>query len=306
MQGLFGSNQMSGSGGKDALIKESSTKDFVADVIEPSMQVPVLVDFWATWCSPCKLLGPALEKAILAAEGKVRLVKIDVDKEQQLAAQLRIQSVPTIYVFKDGQVVDGFTGAVSESELKAFIARYTGGNPEEEGLAAALDQAAIFLEEGDAETALDIYKEVLSQDNANAVAFGGLLQAMIALGQTEEANDLLNRLPTEIQAHPDVARQKTALQVIENAKKLGPAAALEEKLAADENDHQARFDLASAKFAAGLHQEAFDLLLELFRRDRDWQEGAARKQILQFFDALEPENPLIAAVRRRLSSLMFS
>lgn len=287
-------------------IKDGSIATFAVDVIEASKSVPVIVDFWATWCSPCKMLTPSLERVVNEAKGKIKLVKIDVDKNQKLAVELRIQSVPTVYVFKDGKPVDGFTGAIKESELRELIAQYTGEDDGAAQLAQALEQGKIFLEEGDAETALEIFKEVLAQDNANAVGFGGLLRAMIALGQKDEAKDILARLPDAILNHADVAQQKNAILLSEEAGRLGPVSALEEKIKADPDDHQARLDLAIAKFASGAKEEAIDLLLDLYRRDREWNDSAAKKQLLQFFETLGFADPLAAASRKRLSSLMFS
>ena len=306
MSNVMNLGAIGGSAAGGEYIKDGSMASFAVDVIEASKSVPVIVDFWATWCSPCKMLTPSLERVVNEAKGKVRLVKIDVDKNQKLAVEMRIQSVPTVYVFKDGKPVDGFTGAIKESELRELIAQHTGEDDGAAQLAQALEQGKIFLEEGDAETALEIFKEVLAQDNANAVAFGGLLRAMIALGRKDEAKDILSQLPDDILSHAVVAQQKNAITLSEEAGKLGPVSALEAKIKADPDDHQTRLDLAIAKFAAGASEEAIDLLLDLYRRDREWNDAAAKKQLLQFFETLGLADPLTVASRKRLSSLMFS
>lgn len=287
-------------------ILDGSTATFVADVIEASMKVPVIVDFWATWCGPCKSLGPFLERAVREAKGKVRLVKIDIDKNQELAAQLRIQSVPTVYAFKDGRPVDGFTGAVPESTLREFIARLTGGEDPMAGVDSALAEAQTFLEEGDTETALAIYHEIAATDPGNGAAQAGILRCLIQTGQIAAAKALLAELPPELANHPDIAAQRSAIALREEAKRLDPLDELTRRVENDPADPQSRFDLAVACFAAGEREQAIDHLLDLFRRDRAWNDGAARKQLVKLFDAMGPADPLTVSARRRLSSLMFS
>jgi putative thioredoxin len=265
----------------------------------------VIVDFWATWCGPCKQLGPMLEKAVLAAKGAVRMVKIDVDKNQDLAAQLRVQSVPTVYAFKDGRPVDAFAGAVPESEIKAFIQRLTGG-----AAGPSLDEyvaeARTILAEGDAQTAAGIFQQVLQHDPDNAAALAGLLRCLMALGDVEQAEAMLARVPPEMTKHADIAAVRTAIELARHAGGVGEAAEFRRRLAADADDHQARFDLALAYYAANEPEAAVDELLELFRRDRAWNDDAARKQLVKIFEALGFTHPLAKSGRSRLSTLLFS
>lgn len=307
MELLLGNGAKASVGGPAAgdLIKDSDTARFVHDVLDASMEVPVIVDFWATWCEPCKTLGPLLEKHVLAAKGAVRMVKIDVDKNQDLAAQMRIQSVPSVYAFDKGQPVDGFTGAQSESQIKAFIDRLTAGR-DGNGIEEALTEARLLLTEGDAVAAQQIYQQVLVEDKANAAAFGGFLRCLMALGEHDKAKAMLARLPAEIAKHADVVAVQTALDLLEQAEKAGPADALHAAVAANPDDYQARFDLAMSCFAQDLRQEAIDCLLEIIRRDRAWNDDGARKQLLKLLEAIGFSDPLSVATRKRLSTLLFS
>ncbi len=303
-----------GSGAKPAaaaaggdVIKDGSAATFAVDVIEASMKVPVIVDFWATWCGPCKQLGPLLEKLVREARGAVRMVKIDVDKEQALAAQLRIQSVPTVYAFKDGRPVDGFAGAQPESQLRAFIQRLTTAGAGQPSLDDIIAEAKQLLAEGDAETAAAAFQQVLGEDPANAPAMAGLLRALMALGDVDSVRAMLGQLPPDMLKNAEVAAVKTALELQDAAAAgAGEAAALRRRLAADANDHQARFDLALAYYGTGEAEAAVEELLELFRRDRAWNDDAARKQLLKLFEAFGPTHPLTLSGRRRLSALLFS
>jgi putative thioredoxin len=292
-------------GGAD-LIKNSSTQSFMADVIDASNDVPVIVDFWATWCGPCKTLGPMLEKAVKDAKGAVRLVKIDIDKNQALAQQMRIQSIPAVYAFKDGRPVDAFVGALPESEVKQFVARLGGAkgpSPVEEALALAKETLA----EGDIDRAAAIWTQVLKREPDNLEALAGLARAALAKKDLAKARQLLARIPAEAQNHADVVAAKTGLELAEaGAKSQGASGELKARLERDPKDHQARFDLAGALFAAGDREQAVDELLELVRRDRKWNEEAARKQLLKYFEAMGPTDPLTQSARRRLSSLLFS
>jgi len=297
-----------GNAGAGELIKEGSIDSFVDDVLEASSSVPVIVDFWAPWCGPCKTLGPMIERLVKEAKGAVRLVKIDVDRNQELAAQMRVQSIPAVYGFKNGRPVDGFVGSVPESQIKAFIQRLTGGaagaGP---SIAEQLEEATAYLVEGQAELALSLYQQILTQDETNAPALAGTMRCLVKLGQAPSARQLLDSLPPETLKNLEVQAARTALELAEQtAGKSGATAPLRARLAANENDHQARFDLAMALVGEGANEEAVDALLELYRRDRKWNDEAAKKQLLTLFEAFGPADPLTVEARKRLSSLMFA
>ena len=305
---LLNSGQSGGKPGSADWIKDGSIDTFVEDVIEASATVPVIVDFWAPWCGPCKTLGPMLERLVKEAKGAVRLVKIDVDKNQELAAQMRVQSIPAVYGFVGGRPADGFAGAVPESQLKAFIQRLTGGAAGKgPTVAELLAEAQTQLNEGQSELALQIYQDILSEDDTNAPALAGMIRCLIKLGHAEAARQMVNSLPPELQAQGEIAAAIKALELTEkSASASGASACLRQKLEANPNDHQARFDLSAALVAEGANEEAFDELLELYRRDRNWNEGAAKTQILSLFEVFGHSDPLTVAARKRLSSLMFS
>ncbi|MBF0335195.1 MAG: thioredoxin [Alphaproteobacteria bacterium] len=293
------------------LVKESGTAAFMVDVIEASRKVPVIVDFWAPWCGPCKQLGPALEKLVLAARGAIRMVKINVDENQQLAAQMRIQSIPAVYAFKDGRPIDGFVGALPESQLKAFIQRVLAGGAapggDEPTIEEVLAQANEILAEGDVATASTIYREILAEEPGNAIAAAGLLRCMMVAGDLEGAKAMLAGLSPELAKAPEIAQIRGALALAEEAAtKAGAATDLRRRLANDPNDHQARLDLAMAYFGAGEREAAVDELLEIVRRDRAWNEDAGRKQLVKLFEAFGHTDPLTVTARRRLSTLLFN
>lgn len=287
------------------LVRDATEATFMADVIEASREVPVIVDFWATWCGPCKTLGPALEAAVIAAKGRVRMVKVDVDKNQMIAAQLRIQSIPTVYAFWKGQPVDGFQGAVPASEIKAFVDR-TAALAGDGGLADALAAAEEMLAEGAAVDAAETFAAILEEEPENAAAYGGLARAYLAAGEADKAEAFLNAAPAKIATAAEVEAARAMIELARQAANAGPVDALRAALAADVNDHQARFDLAVALHASGHVEEAVDELLDLFRRDREWNDGAARTQLFTIFDALKPQDPIVLKGRRRLSSMIFA
>jgi putative thioredoxin len=287
------------------LIKDSDTEGFMADVIDASMSVAVVVDFWAPWCGPCKQLTPLLEKLTRQYAGKVKLVKINVDENQQLAAQFRVQSIPAVYAFKEGRPFDGFMGALPESQLKQFFERLTGrgGNPIDEALAAA----DAMVDEGNADEAMAIYLEVLAQDPAHVKAAAGLIRCHLLQGNEDAARIFISQLPEEVKAAPEIASLNTKLELkAATAGDAGKVADLEAKVAADPKDMQARLDLAMARYGAGDNEKAMSDLLDMIALDRAWNEEAAKKQLVKLFEAFGPKDPLTAQGRRRLSSIMFS
>jgi putative thioredoxin len=287
------------------LIKDVTEASFMADVIEASREIPIIVDFWATWCGPCKTLGPMLEAAVTAAQGKVRMVKVDVDKNQRIAAQLRIQSIPTVYAFWQGQPVDAFQGAVPASELKAFVDR-TAALAGDGGLAEAIQAAEDMLTEGAAVDAAETFAAILGEDPENAAAYGGLVRAHLALGNLDQAEGLIAAAPAGIAKSKELDAVRAQLELARQAANAGPETELRAAVDANPDDHQARFDLAAALLAADNATEAVDQLLELFRRDREWNDGAAKAQLFTIFEALKPQDPVVLAGRRRLSSMIFA
>ena len=287
------------------VVKDTTTQTFVKDVIEESKRQPVLVDFWAEWCGPCKQLGPVLEKVVRAAKGKVKLVKMDIDKHPTIPGQLGIQSIPAVFAFVNGQPVDGFLGALPESQVAAFIERVTkdriGG--EEQDLLKTADEA---LAKGDAAGAADLYAQVLAQDSGNIAALAGLARSYVRTGATEQAKQTLALVPEAKRNDPAVAAASAALEVAEQAKSVGPIADLEQKVAANPLDHQARFDLALALNSKGRRHDALEQLVSIVKRDRKWNDDGARKQLVQFFDAWGPTDEATIEGRKRLSSILFA
>ena len=292
-------------GGAD-LIKNSTTATFMEDVVDASQEVPVIVDFWAPWCGPCKQLGPLLEKAVRDARGAVRMVKVNIDESPEIAQQMRIQSIPAVYAFKGGRPVDGFVGAVPESQIKQFIDRLTGGagSPLDDALA----EAEAAMQEGHNDEALGIFQEILAQDPTHVKALAGALRCYMALDQDDMARQLIEKLPAPIKNSAEVQGVQAALDLKAATANTGNAEVekLEAQVAADPKDMQSRLDLAMARYGAGDKAKAVDDLLAMIKADRAWNEQAARKQLVKFFEAFGPADPLTLTGRRRLSAILFS
>jgi putative thioredoxin len=287
------------------IIKDGTLQTFARDVIQASQTVPVLVDFWAPWCGPCKQLTPILEKVVRAAKGKVRLVKIDIDQAPELAQQLRIQSVPTVYAFVAGQPVTGFAGAQPESQIKALVDRLIGdaGAGEDDDLLAAAQDAAAH---GDTRTAGRLFQQLLAEDPAQPEAIGGLARCLIAERKFADARQLLDQTPKELASHQAVSGAKAALTLAEEAGVLGDPADLAARLEASADDHEARYQLATVMFLRNQPEAAMEHLVQIVKRDREWQEDKARKQLVKFFEALGPKHPATLKGRRMLSAVLFS
>ncbi|MCL5777060.1 co-chaperone YbbN [Limibaculum sp. FT325] len=289
----------------EGLIRDVTDQTFMNEVIEASREVPVIVDFWAPWCGPCKTLGPLLEQAVTAARGAVRMAKVNVDQNQMVAGQLRVQSIPTVYAFFQGQPVDGFQGAVPASEVKAFVERLVqmaGGG----GIDEALEAAEAMLADGQLQDAAQTFAAVMAEIPENARAIGGLARALLAAGDLAEAKATLDRAPQTVAKDPAIQAARSAIELAEMTQETGEAAELRARVEASPADHQARYDLALALIAARDNEGAIDQLLELFRRDREWNDGAARTQLFKLFDTLGPKDPLTQKGRRRLSSMIFA
>ncbi|MEW6453187.1 MAG: thioredoxin [Pseudomonadota bacterium] len=287
------------------LIKETTTQAFMKDVIEESKRQPVLIDFWAPWCGPCKQLTPILEKVVKAAKGKVKLVKMNIDDHPAIPGQMGIQSIPAVIAFVNGQPADGFMGALPESQVTAFLERLTKGavGAEEKDLLKAAEDA---FAEGDATTAAEIYSSLLAEDAANVTALAGLARTQVASGALDQAKQTLALVPENKRNDSAVAAARAAIELTEQSQSVGPIAELEQKVAANPKDYQARFDLAVALNAKGKREEAVDQLMEIVRRDRKWNDDGARKQLVQFFEAWGPTDEATVAGRKRLSSVLFS
>ncbi|WP_414464447.1 thioredoxin [Hyphomicrobium sp. DY-1] len=294
-----------GAPGAAHMIKDATTASFKADVLDASKTVPVVVDFWAAWCGPCKQLTPVIEKVVRSYSGKVRLVKVNVDENQAISAQLRIQSLPTVYAFRDGQPIDGFVGVQPESAIKAFVDRLVADDAEM-GIAEVLKTGEELLEQDDLQGAAEVFASILQEDPANAEAIAGLTSCYMKSGDIARAKQTLALVPPDKRELAAVKSLEAAIELAEKGADTGELDALQKRVAENPQDFQARLDLAVGLGATGDRQEALELLLDLIRADRKWNDEAARKQLLQFFDAWGPKEPLVAEGRRRLSSILFS
>jgi len=287
-------------------IKDSSIETFAADVLDASRDVPVIVDFWAPWCGPCKQLGPLLEKVVSEANGAVRLVKVNIDENQEIAQQLRIQSIPTVYAFRNGQPVDGFMGAIPESQLRAFVQQLTGGaagaSPAEDKLATAEEA----FTSGDLSTAAQAYAQALQDEPGHPKAVAGLARCYLKSGDVERARKTLQLVRPDGAEDEAIRAVEAEVKLREQAAQAGDTAELRAQLAANSDDHQARYSLALALDAKGDRDGALELLLEIVRRDRNWNEQAARKHLVTLFEAMGPTDPRTVGARRKLSSMLFA
>ena len=303
MVSLYDTTDHSGGGGS---VDVTSTS-FMSEVVEASQNLPVIVDFWAPWCSPCKQLMPILEKVVAETGGKVKLAKVNIDENQEIAAQLRVQSVPTVYVFKDGQPIDGFVGAKPESELRAMVQQLAAQSGGGESVESLLEQAEAAFAEKEFGVAIGAFQSVLQIDESNEKAVAGLLRCLIGLNDLENAKDMLDNLPDELRSSASVEDVAKRLEfALKASQQAGELSGLQQAVADDPDNMQKRYDLAIAQFGAGSSTDAISTLLDMIRKDRNWNDDAARLQLLEIFAALGVTAPEVKEGRKQLSSLLFS
>ena len=292
---------------EEILIKDVNEDTFMDDVIEASKTSPIVVDFWAPWCGPCKTLGPALEAEVKATNGKIKMVKVDIDQNQNLASQMRIQSIPAVFAFVDGQPVDGFMGAKAPSELKSFVEKLLENVKDDGGdLSEAIAVADEMLEAGEYDDAAETFEAILGEDPERSPAFVGLFKAKMGAKKIDEAQKMLEDIPTALVNKPEILALQAQIDLTNQTQGLGEINDLREALKNDLNNHQIRFDLALALFTAGETNDAIQELLTIFRKDQEWNDDAARQQLFKFFDILGGDDPITLSGRRQLASMLFA